>query len=57
MKTHDKSKEITAIPELLKTLDIKGCLVTTDAIGYEKEIVRQIAPKTKGHFPIGKWPF
>lgn len=42
VKTDDKSNEITAIPELLKTLDIKGCVVTTDAMGCQKEIVRQI---------------
>ena len=42
VKTDDKSNEITAIPELLKTLDIKGCIVTTDAMGCQKEIVRQI---------------
>ncbi len=29
-KTQDKSNEITAIPELLKLLDIKGCLVSVD---------------------------
>ncbi len=33
VKTEDKSKEITAIPELLKLLEIKGCLVTIDAMG------------------------
>jgi predicted transposase YbfD/YdcC len=42
VKTDDKSNEINAIPELLKTLDIKGCVVTTDAMGCQKEIVRQI---------------
>jgi predicted transposase YbfD/YdcC len=42
-KTEDKSNEITAIPELLKLLEIKGCIVTIDAMGCQKEIVRQIA--------------
>jgi predicted transposase YbfD/YdcC len=42
VKTEDKSNEITAIPELLKTLDLKGCVVTTDAMGCQKEIAKQI---------------
>ena len=42
VKTDDKSNEITAIPELLKTLDLNGCVVTTDAMGCQKEIAKQI---------------
>lgn len=42
VKTDEKSNEITAIPELLKLLDLKGCIVTTDAMGCQKEIARQI---------------
>src|SRR3954447_25834582 len=34
----DKSNEITAIPELLKILDLEGALVSIDAIGCQKEI-------------------
>ncbi len=41
-KTEAKSNEITAIPELLKLLEIKGCIVTIDAMGCQKEIARQI---------------
>jgi len=37
-----KSNEITAIPQLLKLLDIKNCLVTIDAMGCQTEIARQI---------------
>ena len=37
-----KSNEITAIPELLKLLELKGALVTIDAMGCQKEIARQI---------------
>ncbi len=37
-----KSNEITAIPELLKILELSGCIVTIDAIGCQKEIVRLI---------------
>ncbi len=42
VKTEAKSNEITAIPELLKTLDIRGCIVTIDAMGCQKEIAQQI---------------
>lgn len=42
LKTEEKSNEITAIPELLKMLELKGCLVTMDAIGCPKEIAQQI---------------
>jgi predicted transposase YbfD/YdcC len=37
-----KSNEITAIPELLKLLELKGALVTIDAMGCQKQIVEQI---------------
>lgn len=40
--TDKKSNEITAIPELLKALKLKGCLVTTDAMGCQKKIAQQI---------------
>jgi predicted transposase YbfD/YdcC len=40
-----KSNEITAIPELLKLLDLKGALVTIDAMGCQKTIARQIVDK------------
>lgn len=42
VKTEEKSNEITAIPELLKTVDIQGATVTIDAAGCQKEIVKQI---------------
>ncbi len=38
----EKSNEITAIPRLLELLDIRGALVTIDAIGCQKEIAKQI---------------
>ncbi len=34
----DKSNEITAIPKLLELLDLKGCIVTMDAMGTQKDI-------------------
>src|SRR5262249_13956682 len=42
IKVDDKSNEITAIPELLKVLDIEGCTITIDAIGTQKKIAEQI---------------
>src|SRR5438874_1918620 len=47
--TEDKSNEITAIPELLKLLNLKGCTVTIDAMGCQKEIVEGIRER-KGHY-------
>jgi predicted transposase YbfD/YdcC len=44
-KVADKSNEITAIPELLKVLEIKGCIVTIDAMGCQKDIAKQIKEK------------
>jgi predicted transposase YbfD/YdcC len=38
----DKSNEITAIPELLRKLQLKGCIVTIDAMGCQKDIVEEI---------------
>jgi len=42
VKTDEKSNEITAIPELLKGLELKGCLVTIDAMGCQKKIAETI---------------
>jgi hypothetical protein len=40
VKTDAKSNEITAIPELIKMLDIKGCLISIDAIACQTEIAK-----------------
>ena len=40
--TDEKSNEITAIPELLKLVDIKGTIITIDAMGTQKAIAKQI---------------
>ena len=37
-----KSNEITAIPELLRLVDIKGAIITIDALGTQKAIAEQI---------------
>lgn len=44
-KVDDKSNEITAIPELIKVLELAGCIVTIDAMGCQREIVKQIVQK------------
>lgn len=41
-KVQDKSNEITAIPALLELLDLKGAIVTLDAMGTQKTIAAQI---------------
>ncbi len=42
MAVDTKSNEITAIPLLLELLDLKGCIVTIDAMGCQKEIASAI---------------
>ena len=42
VKTDEGSNEITAIPKLLELLEIKGCIVTIDAIGCQHEIAGKI---------------
>ncbi len=44
-KVDSKSNEITAIPKLLDLLDVKGCLITIDAMGCQKKIVQKILDK------------
>lgn len=41
-KVSKKSNEITAVPELLKVLELSGAIVTLDAMGCQKKIVNQI---------------
>jgi len=41
-KVDDKSNEITAIPELLRALELSGCIVTIDAMGCQKNIAKEI---------------
>lgn len=45
IKTAEKSNEITAIPELLDALDIKGATITIDAMGCQHDIVEKIIAK------------
>lgn len=41
----DKSNEITAIPELLRRVEIKGAIITIDAMGTQKAIAEQIVDR------------
>jgi predicted transposase YbfD/YdcC len=41
-KVDNKSNEITAIPELLRLLDVSGCIVTIDAMGCQTKIAQTI---------------
>lgn len=42
LATQEKSNEITAIPTLIESLMLKGCVVTIDAMGCQREIARKI---------------
>ena len=42
VKVEGKGNEITAIPELLRALDLAGCIVTIDAMGCQKRIANEI---------------
>jgi predicted transposase YbfD/YdcC len=42
VKVDEKSNQITALPNLLKVLSLSGCIVTIDAMGCQREIVKQI---------------
>jgi predicted transposase YbfD/YdcC len=44
-KVADKSNEITAIPELLELLTVKGAIATIDAMGCQKEIAKKVVEK------------
>lgn len=42
LKVADKSNEITALPALLRALELAGCIVTVDAMGTQKKIAKEI---------------
>jgi len=42
LKVDEKSNEITAVPELLRVLELAGCIVTVDAMGCQKKIAKEI---------------
>jgi predicted transposase YbfD/YdcC len=42
LKVDEKSNEITAVPQLLRALELAGCIVTVDAMGCQKKIAKEI---------------
>jgi predicted transposase YbfD/YdcC len=52
VKTDEKSNEITAIPELLDLLFIKGAIVTIDAMGCQKDIATKIVKEKKADYVL-----
>jgi predicted transposase YbfD/YdcC len=42
LKVDEKTNEITAVPQLLRTLELSGCIVTLDAMGCQKNIAKEI---------------
>ncbi len=42
LEADGKSNEITAVPQLLRALELSGCIVTLDAMGCQKKIAREI---------------
>lgn len=42
VKVSGASNEITAVPQLLRLLEVKGCIVTLDALNCQKEIASEI---------------
>jgi predicted transposase YbfD/YdcC len=49
VRVDEKSNEITAIPRLLEMIDVKGRIITTDAMGCQKDVARRIFEK-KGDY-------
>ena len=45
VSTDEKSNEITAIPRLLELLELRGCVVTIDAMGCQKKIAETIVAR------------
>jgi predicted transposase YbfD/YdcC len=52
-KVDTKSNEITAIPTLLDMLEIKGCIVTIDAMGCQKKIAKKIVKDNEADYIFG----
>jgi predicted transposase YbfD/YdcC len=52
LKVEGKSNEITALPALLKLLDVTGQVVTMDAMGCQKELAKQIVEQG-GDYVLG----
>ena len=51
VKVEAKSNEITALPAVLRVLALKGCIVSIDAMGCQREIAQQILD-CQGHYVL-----
>jgi predicted transposase YbfD/YdcC len=49
VRVDEKSNEITAIPRLLEMIDVKGRIITTDAMGCQRDVAGRIVEK-KGDY-------
>jgi predicted transposase YbfD/YdcC len=54
IKVNEKSNEITAIPDLLDLIAVKGCIVTIDAMGCQKKIAEKIIEKNADYILMVK---
>ena len=52
VRVGDKTNEVVAIPELLRILDLEGCIVTIDAAGCQKKIAGQIVRECKADYVL-----
>ena len=59
LAVEEKSNEITAIPQLMDMLDLKGCVVTADALNCQKTVAAKAVEKKadyllalKGNYPV-----
>jgi len=49
VRVDEKSNEITAIPRLLEMIDVKGRIITTDAMGCQRDVAKRVIDK-KGDY-------
>lgn len=54
VKVDSKSNEITAIPELLDLMTVKGCIITIDAMGCQRDIAKKIIEKEADYILMAK---
>lgn len=59
LAVEEKSNEITAVPQLMEMLDLKGCIVTADALNCQKTVAEKAIEKqsdyilaVKGNHPV-----
>ncbi|MEO3705324.1 ISAs1 family transposase [Trichormus azollae] len=54
VKVDSKSNQITTTPELIKVLELNNCMVTIDAIGYQKEMVKLMTEQNADYVILKK---